>query len=130
MGARNERRRPLGEVNPALVGERLHETTGAVRERHRRTSPRSAGLRVATDGHAPNEARDLIEQHRDVREAAAAARLPPTHVFVTRGCRRERLSADHLVNGELLDVRSTLRLDSRRCHPFRDPWSEGVEVSA
>jgi len=40
------------------------------------------------------------------------------------------LSADHLVHGELLDVWWTLRLDSRRRHPFHDPWSEGVEVSA
>ena len=41
------------------------------------------------------------------------------------------LSADHLVHGELLDVVWwTLRLDSRRRHPFHDPWSEGVEVSA
>jgi hypothetical protein len=43
---------------------------------------------------------------------------------------RAALGADHLVYGELLDVWWTLRLDSRRRHPFHDPWSEGVEVSA
>jgi hypothetical protein len=42
----------------------------------------------------------------------------------------EALSADHLVHGELLDVRLTLELDSRRRHPFHDQWSEGIEVSA
>jgi hypothetical protein len=40
------------------------------------------------------------------------------------------LSADHLVHGELLDVWFTLRLDPCRRHPFHDPRSEGVEVSA
>lgn len=60
-----------------------------------------------------------------VRVAAAVAMTAATHAL-----RRDALSADHLVHGELLDVWRTLRLDSRRRHPFRDPRSEGVEVSA
>ena len=68
--------------------------------------------------------------HPDVREAAAGPWLPPTQVLGDAGSAVRALSADHLVHGELLDVWWTLRLDSRRRHPFRDPWSEGVEVSA
>jgi hypothetical protein len=40
------------------------------------------------------------------------------------------LRADRLVDWELLDVWWTLGLDSRRRHPFHDPRSERVEVSA
>jgi hypothetical protein len=56
--------------------------------------------------------------------------LPPRISYATRRLVGAELSANHLVHGELLDVWWTLWLDPRRRHPFHDPWSEGIEVSA
>ena len=65
--------------------------------------------------------------HPDRHEAAAreSAAARPGDAVSARCLRR-----DHLVHGELLDVRWPLRLDSRRRHSFNDPRGEGVEVTA
>jgi hypothetical protein len=62
--------------------------------------------------------------HRN-RHKPEATLMVPVPLTVAR-----RLSADHLVHGKLLDVGWMLRLHSRRRHPFDDPWSERIEVSA
>ena len=83
--------------------------------------------------HRPGARRQMRQQmrrHRYFAEAAAGPYDCRPHASTDAESSVRALCADHLVHREFPDVRWTLRLDSRRLHPFDDPWSEGVEVSA
>jgi hypothetical protein len=100
-----------------------------------RSSPETAPVPSPAPqaGHRPGARRQMRQQmrrHRYFAEAAAGPYDCRPHASTDAESSVRALCADHLVHREFLDVRWTLRLDSRRLHAFDDPWSEGVEVSA